>query len=67
MNNQKIYKNINNKWNISGEGYEYIEFSNGEHILKNADGEFEAWGANKNHPNYGLIYKNTHLEFLHTV
>ncbi len=34
-----------------------------EHILQNDDGELERWVANKNHASYGLIYKNTHLEF----
>lgn len=34
-----------------------------EHFLKNEDGEIEVWFNNKNHPSYGLIYKNTHLEF----
>lgn len=57
----------NNKWSINGEGYTYIKYENGEHILKTDEGNYEAWGANKNHANYGLIYKNTHLEFLHSV
>lgn len=28
--------------------------------------ELEVWVANKNHASYGLIYKNTHLEFAHS-
>ena len=48
--------------------YEYVEYQgDGQHILKNANGELEVWGANKNHASYGLIYKNTHLEFCHML
>ena len=45
-------------------GYQYIAaLGHGEHLLKNEDGGHEVWFANKNHASYGLIYKNTHLEF----
>ena len=36
---------------------------NGEHILRDSEGKCEVWFANKNHASYGIIYKNTHLEF----
>lgn len=40
----------------------------GEHILKlKGKKELEAWFANKNHAGFGLIYKNTHLEFGYTI
>lgn len=39
-------------------------FGDGGHILFNEQTkQFEMWQANKNHASYGLIYKNTHLEF----
>ena len=45
-------------------GYTYIKYlGDGKHLLEEIDGEPEIWFANKNHANYGLIYKNTHLEF----
>ncbi len=44
-------------------GYTYVEFRRGLHILRDADGKLEVWTANKNHASYGLIFKNTHLEF----
>ena len=44
-------------------GYTYVRFVNGAHILRNTRGTLERWFANKNHASYGLIYKNTHLEF----
>jgi hypothetical protein len=55
----------NNKWIMSDEGYSYIKYiSNGEHLLRDDRVDsLEIWFANKNHASYGLIYKNTHLEF----
>lgn len=46
-------------------GYRMIASNaQGEHLLSNSEtGEFEIWFNNKNHASYGLIYKNTHLEF----
>lgn len=45
-------------------GYEHLRFENGTHILKDVHtGRLERWVKNKNHASYGLIYKNTHLEF----
>jgi len=35
----------------------------GECALQNPEGQIEVWCANKNHASYGLIYRNTHLEF----
>ena len=48
--------------------YKYIKYlGNGEHLLKDlGTGVEEVWFANKNHASYGLIYKNTHLEFAHS-
>jgi len=45
--------------------YEYVKpLGNGEHLLRNKNlCKFEIWFNNKNHASYGLIYKNTHLEF----
>ena len=50
-------------------GYKYVEYlGNGEHLLYsiNDGGVYEVWDSNKNHASFGLIYKNTHLEFLHS-
>lgn len=46
-------------------GYFYLCYlGNGEHLLLDAaTGVKEVWFSNKNHASYGLIYKNTHLEF----
>lgn len=54
------------KETLKAAGYTYVEFRKrgSLHILRNSDGKLEAWGANKNHASYGLIFKNTHLEFL---
>jgi hypothetical protein len=54
-----------NKETLKKAGYEHVKnLGNGEHILKDlADGRLEVWFKNKNHASYGLIYKNTHLEF----
>jgi len=36
----------------------------GEHVLEDVETRRkELWFANKNHASYGVIYKNTHLEF----
>ena len=52
-------------------GYLYIrKLGSNEHLLENIGAEkpyqFEVWFNNKNHASYGLIYKNTHLEFART-
>ena len=46
-------------------GYKYIQRSgNRQHTLENTEtGIYEVWYVNKNHANFGLIFKNTHLEF----
>lgn len=49
-------------------GYKHIKtLGNGEHLLEDEDGKKEIWFANKNHASWGLIYKNTHLEFARSV
>jgi hypothetical protein len=63
MNYPKI-----NKWDMAKEGYTYLKYlGNKEHLLQNIDGNCEVWFANKNHASYGLVYKNTHLEFAHSA
>ena len=49
-------------------GYEYVKkLSENEHLLQDIEsGNFEIWFNNKNHASYGLIFKNTHLEFART-
>lgn len=45
-------------------GYKYVKsLGTGEHVLENEDGLKEVWFSNKNHASYGLIWRNTHLEF----
>ncbi len=56
------------KYNMKSEGYNYMRYlGNGEHLLEYTKGakpyQFEVWFSNKDHASYGLIYKNTHLEF----
>lgn len=51
-------------------GYEYSHFDHKarKHILRRkADGKREAWAANKNHASYGIIFKNTHLEYCYSL
>ena len=50
-------------------GYKHVEtLGNGKHVLEdNENGNREIWFSNKNHASYGLIYKNTHLEFAHSL
>ena len=55
-------------------GYTYIMYlginhvsGDKSHLLRNIDTVInEVWFSNKNHAGYGLIYKNTHLEFAHS-
>lgn len=49
-------------------GYKYIKYlGNKEHLLKNqSTGEEEVFFTNKNHASWGLVFKNTHLEFGYT-
>ena len=47
-------------------GYKHERFipSRG-HVLRDvATGNLELWMASKNHASYGIVYKNTHLEFV---
>lgn len=52
-----------NKETLKQAGYTYVRFEDGYHVLRNSFGNLENWFANKNHASWGLIYKNTHLEF----
>lgn len=56
---------MENKETLKQAGYIYIKsLGNGQHVLADeCGGRQEVWGKNKNHAGYGLIYKNTHLEF----
>ena len=59
------------KQTLKQAGYNYMRYmGNGEHLLENIRADrpytFEVWFSNKNHASYGLIYKNTHLEFART-
>ena len=49
--------------------YSYVSYEgNKQHVLRNTQtGELELWFSNKNHASYGLVYKNTHLEFARTI
>ncbi len=59
---------MDNKYSIKGEGYSYIKYlGEGQHLLEDINGNIEMWFSNKNHASYGLIYKNTHLEFARTL
>ncbi|HAC24634.1 MAG TPA: hypothetical protein DCE81_06930 [Cytophagales bacterium] len=46
--------------------YTYLKFLGGRlHLLKNSQtGKTEVFMSNKNHASWGLVYKNTHLEFV---
>ena len=62
---------ISNKWTMASQGYKYLCYlGRGQHLLKKmfmeGVGSEEVWFANKNHASYGLIFKNTHLEFAHS-
>ena len=54
------------KQTLKQAGYTYVRYNSilHAHILKDESGKLELWVANKNHASYGLIYKNTHLEFV---
>lgn len=58
-----------NNNNMLDEGYTYIEsLGNGEHLLRDeTTGTLEVWGNSKGHESYGLQYKNTQLEFCHSL
>lgn len=49
-------------------GYKSIKsLGNKEFLLTDNEGNQEVWFANKGHASYGIRYKNTHLEFAHSV
>lgn len=58
-----------NKETMKRAGYRHVAtFFKGEHLLEDVEtGKRELWFANKNHASYGIIYKNTHLEFGHSI
>lgn len=52
------------KETLKNAGYTYIKCNqDGTHLLRDDTGKLEIWFNNKNHASYGLIFKNTHLEF----
>jgi hypothetical protein len=56
-----------NKQTLKEAGYKYIRFEKhtGLHILQDIEtGRLEGFAANKNHASWGLIWRNTHLEFV---
>lgn len=56
------------KQSMKASGYTYIKnLGNGQHQLKNELGNNEVWFSNKNHASYGIVFKNTHLEFAHSL
>lgn len=53
-----------NKEAMKNSGYKYIKYiGNREHLLCFENDNMEIFQSNKNHASWGLIYKNTHLEF----
>jgi hypothetical protein len=56
---------MSNKETLKAAGYKYIgNLGHREHVLQQiSTGSCEVWFSNKNHASYGIIYKNTHLEF----
>lgn len=60
---------MNNKETMKQAGYTYGVYSReeGGHILIDANGKKEVWFANKNHASYGIIFRNTHLEFARSL
>jgi hypothetical protein len=57
------------KENLKEADYKMINYlGEGEFLLKEISSRnYEIWFANKNHASYGLIFKNTHLEFARTA
>lgn len=61
MNEKTIYQTLKQA------GYTYVQYLGDKtHLLKSENGDLEIFGANKNHASWGLIFKNTHLEFCST-
>jgi hypothetical protein len=61
--------NSSKKENMKKAGYKYMKYTGYKtHILQDLEtGENEVWVANKNHASYGIVYKNTHLEFMNSL
>lgn len=58
---------MNNNEKLQQSGHKYIgKLAKGVHILQE-DGVYQVWGCNKYHASYGLIWRNTHLEFCRTA
>ncbi|HEV8080489.1 MAG TPA: hypothetical protein VGP43_07250 [Chitinophagaceae bacterium] len=53
------------KQNLKEANYQYEKYlGNRNHLLKNLEtGTSEIFFAKKNHASWGIIWKNTHLEF----
>ena len=57
-----------NKRTLKQAGFTHVKYlGDGQHLLRDEDGNYEVWFSNKNHASFGLIHKNTHLEFGHSV
>ena len=63
------------KQTLKEANFKYIKYlGDGEHLIyddsklgdKN-NSKYEVWFSNKNSASYGLIFKNTHLEFARSV
>jgi hypothetical protein len=54
------------KESLKNAGYNYLKYLGAkQHLLLNKDTKSkELFVSNKNHASWGLIYKNTHLEFV---
>lgn len=49
-------------------GYKHVKaFGDGNHLLEDANGKQEIWFNSKRHAGYGILYKNTHLEFARSI
>jgi len=57
------------KETLKQSGYKYIKYiGNKQHLLLNVtDKKLEIFFANKNHASWGIIWKNTHLEFARSI
>lgn len=56
------------KQTLKAANYTHVKCEHAHHILLNNNtGKQEVFFANKNFAGWGLIYKNTHLEFAHEL
>lgn len=62
---KKKYYHMNNKETPKQAGLRYVGMLESKmHIFIDcANNHYEVWGCNKYHGSYGLIWRNTHLEF----